>query len=142
MSVSHFPDPPKNISVSVSPSDSELEGSSVTLTCISDANPAVKNYTWYRVNGDENIIQFGQSFIIDRVDSSHSGEYYCEALNEHGLKKSSSVKLDIECKSHSYFRRYRNKQCMRGNPWTLNQFGIVMSVLMNDYNTVWKPVKM
>ncbi|XP_067093495.1 myelin-associated glycoprotein-like [Osmerus mordax] len=88
--------PPKNISVSISPSDSEIEGSSVILTCISDANPEVKNYTWYRVNGDENIIQLGQSFIIDRVDSSHSGEYYCEALNEHGLKKSSSVKLDIE----------------------------------------------
>lgn len=142
MSVSHFPDPPKKISISISPSDSEIEGSSVLLTCISDANPEVKNYTWYRDNEDENIIQFGQSFIIDRVDSSHSGEYYCEALNEHGLKKSSSVKLDIECKSHSYFRRYRIKQCMRGNPWTLDHFTMIMSVLIHDYSTVWKPVKL
>ncbi|KAG7219918.1 hypothetical protein INR49_018507, partial [Caranx melampygus] len=38
---------PKLPSVSVSPSAEIVEGSSVTLTCSSDANPAA-NYTWYK----------------------------------------------------------------------------------------------
>nr|XP_033472412.1 B-cell receptor CD22-like [Epinephelus lanceolatus] len=46
-----FPSPsvyaPKLPSVSVSPSAEIVEGSSVTLTCSSDANPAA-TYTWYK----------------------------------------------------------------------------------------------
>ena len=42
-----FLDPPKLPSVSVSLSGEIVEGSSVTLTCSSDANPAAK-YTWYK----------------------------------------------------------------------------------------------
>ncbi|XP_041961351.1 B-cell receptor CD22-like [Alosa sapidissima] len=37
--------PPKKISVSVSPADEILEGTSVTLTCSSDANPPVESYS-------------------------------------------------------------------------------------------------
>uniref|UniRef100_A0A3Q3L1F7 Ig-like domain-containing protein n=1 Tax=Mastacembelus armatus TaxID=205130 RepID=A0A3Q3L1F7_9TELE len=40
---------PKLLSLSVSPSAEIVEGSSVTLTCSSDANPAAK-YTWYEKN--------------------------------------------------------------------------------------------
>ncbi|XP_037620241.1 B-cell receptor CD22-like isoform X2 [Sebastes umbrosus] len=50
-----FPSPPvygpKLPSVSVSPSGEIVEGSSVTLTCSSDANPAAR-YTWYKKNGN------------------------------------------------------------------------------------------
>ncbi|KAK3530215.1 hypothetical protein QTP86_018252, partial [Hemibagrus guttatus] len=41
-------DRPKKVSLSFSPSGEIVEGSSVTLTCSSDANPPVKNYTWYK----------------------------------------------------------------------------------------------
>ncbi|KAI4901068.1 hypothetical protein NFI96_009711, partial [Prochilodus magdalenae] len=40
--------PPKNVSVSISPSGEVVKGSLVTLSCSSDANPPVKNYTWYK----------------------------------------------------------------------------------------------
>ncbi|KAK6300879.1 hypothetical protein J4Q44_G00289770 [Coregonus suidteri] len=47
---------PKNSSVSVSPSGKIVEGSSVTLTCSSDANPPVDKYTWYKKNGDSSPV--------------------------------------------------------------------------------------
>ncbi|KAI4893207.1 hypothetical protein NFI96_008249, partial [Prochilodus magdalenae] len=40
---------PKNVAVSIS--GKIVEGSSVNLTCSSDANPPVKNYTWFKDNG-------------------------------------------------------------------------------------------
>nr|XP_029482644.1 sialoadhesin-like isoform X1 [Oncorhynchus nerka]XP_029482653.1 sialoadhesin-like isoform X1 [Oncorhynchus nerka] len=88
--------PPKNTSVSVSPSGSVVEGSSVTLTCNSNANPAVKNYTWYRVNGTEAVLLgSGESFTLDSK-ASDSGEYCCEALHALGKEKATVVQLDIQ----------------------------------------------
>ncbi|XP_035272733.1 hemicentin-2-like isoform X1 [Anguilla anguilla] len=87
--------PPKNTSVSVSPSGSVLEGSSVTLTCSSNANPAVQNYTWYKVNGTEmNTVGTGQNITFTVTESSGSEQYYCEAQNEHG-KENSTVQLEV-----------------------------------------------
>uniref|UniRef100_A0A8C7G8T5 Ig-like domain-containing protein n=1 Tax=Oncorhynchus kisutch TaxID=8019 RepID=A0A8C7G8T5_ONCKI len=85
--------PPKNTSVSVSPSGSVVEGSSVTLTCSSNANPAVKNYTWYRVNGTEAVtLGSGESFTLDSK-ASDSGEYCCEALHALGAEKATVLIL-------------------------------------------------
>ncbi|XP_064159719.1 myelin-associated glycoprotein-like [Anguilla rostrata] len=87
--------PPKNTSVSVSPSGSVLAGSSVTLTCSSNANPAVQKYTWYKVNGTEmNTVGTGQNLTFTVTESSGSEQYYCEAQNEHG-KENSTVQLEV-----------------------------------------------
>ncbi|KAJ8404984.1 hypothetical protein AAFF_G00329050 [Aldrovandia affinis] len=89
--------PPKNTSVSVSPSGSVLEGSSVTLTCSSDANPPVQNYTWYKVNGRKlNPVESGHNLTFNVTEPSDSGQYYCEAQNEHGMGNSETVLLEIE----------------------------------------------
>ncbi|XP_038550801.1 sialoadhesin-like [Micropterus salmoides] len=65
-----FPSPsvyaPKLPSVSVSPSAEIVEGSSVTLTCSSDANPAAK-YTWYKEN--QTLIQGPETFIISPLSA-------------------------------------------------------------------------
>nr|XP_046169392.1 vascular cell adhesion protein 1-like isoform X2 [Oncorhynchus gorbuscha] len=88
--------PPKNTSLSVSPSGSLVEGSSVTLTCNSNANPAVKNYTWYKINGTEAVLLgSGESFTLDSK-ASDSGEYCCEALHALGKEKATVVQLDIQ----------------------------------------------
>uniref|UniRef100_A0AAQ6IMM2 Ig-like domain-containing protein n=2 Tax=Anabas testudineus TaxID=64144 RepID=A0AAQ6IMM2_ANATE len=68
-------------SVSVSPSEI-VEGSSVTLTCSSDANPAA-NYTWYKEN-EESPKASGQIFTITDIRAEHSGIYYCEVQNSLG----------------------------------------------------------
>ncbi|XP_067355329.1 sialoadhesin-like isoform X5 [Channa argus] len=78
--------PPKLPSVSVSPSAEIVEGSSVNLTCSSDANPAA-NYTWYKENEDSPKA-YGQIFTITDFRSEHSGNYYCEAQNTRGRSNS------------------------------------------------------
>ncbi|KAL7403457.1 hypothetical protein ABVT39_000818 [Epinephelus coioides] len=77
---------PKLPSVSVSPSAEIVEGSSVTLTCSSDANPAA-NYTWYKEDEDSPKAS-GQIFTISNVTAEHSGNYYCEAQNTRGRHNS------------------------------------------------------
>uniref|UniRef100_A0A3Q1H275 Ig-like domain-containing protein n=1 Tax=Anabas testudineus TaxID=64144 RepID=A0A3Q1H275_ANATE len=60
--------------VLMSPSEI-VEGSSVTLTCSTDANPAA-NYTWYKEN-EESPKASGQIFTITDIRAEHSGNYYC-----------------------------------------------------------------
>ncbi|KAM9491822.1 B-cell receptor CD22-like [Salvelinus alpinus] len=82
--------------VSVSPSGEIVEGSSVTLTCSSDANPPVDKYTWYKKNVTSPKAS-GQSYSITNINSEDRGEYYCEAENTYGLLNSSSVFVDVQC---------------------------------------------
>ncbi|KAL0961618.1 hypothetical protein UPYG_G00354100 [Umbra pygmaea] len=88
-------DKPKNTSVSVSPSGEIVEGSSVTLTCSSDANPHVDKYTWYKKNVTSPKAS-GQSYNITNISPEHSGEYYCEAENKYGHFNSSTVSVDVQ----------------------------------------------
>ncbi|KAJ4927018.1 hypothetical protein JOQ06_014758, partial [Pogonophryne albipinna] len=78
---------PKLPSVSVSPSAEIEEGSSVTLTCSSDANPAA-NYTWYKEDEDSPKAS-GQIFTITDFRAEHSGSYSCGAQNK--LRRSNST---------------------------------------------------
>lgn len=90
---------PKNTAVSVTPSSSVLEGSSVTLICSSDANPAV-NYTWSRESkGQLKQLQTGHTLTFNRTDPTHRGWYHCTAQNQHG-SQNSSVMLDIQSLNH------------------------------------------
>ncbi|XP_026087782.1 myelin-associated glycoprotein-like [Carassius auratus] len=87
---------PKNTTVSVIPSSSVLEDSSVTLICSSDANPAVLNYTWSRESeGQLKQLQTGDTLTFNRTDPTHRGWYHCTAQNQHG-SQNSSVMLDIQ----------------------------------------------
>ncbi|XP_017313159.1 B-cell receptor CD22 isoform X2 [Ictalurus punctatus] len=81
--------PPKRVSVSISSSGEIVEGSSVTLTCSSDANPPVENYTWFRVN-ESSPVGSGQSY-----GALQSGQYYCEAQNQHGSERSAAVSVTL-----------------------------------------------
>ncbi|XP_071202377.1 B-cell receptor CD22-like [Salvelinus alpinus] len=85
---------PKNTSVSVSPSGEIVEGSSVTLTCSSDANPPVNKYTWYKKNVTSPKAS-GQSYSITNIKSEDSGEYYCEASNIKGTETSIPVHINV-----------------------------------------------
>ncbi|XP_029595867.1 B-cell receptor CD22-like [Salmo trutta] len=91
---------PKNTSVSVSPSGEIVEGSSVTLTCSSDANPPVDKYTWYKKNVASTKAS-GQSYSITNISSEDRGEYYCEAQNGRGSMNSTALMIIVAVKQTS-----------------------------------------
>ena len=72
--------------MTVSPSGELEEGSSVTLSCSSDANPAA-NYTWFKEHEDS-VRESGQNYIITDITSELSGNFYCQAHNIIGLHNS------------------------------------------------------
>uniref|UniRef100_A0A8C4GZ07 B-cell receptor CD22 n=1 Tax=Dicentrarchus labrax TaxID=13489 RepID=A0A8C4GZ07_DICLA len=91
INVKYGPKPP---SVSVSPSGEIVEGSSVNLTCSSDANPAA-NYTWYKKNqtlfqGTEGIHHFTS------ISSEDRGIYHCKSENQYGQIMSSPLSVDVQ----------------------------------------------
>ncbi|XP_067441975.1 B-cell receptor CD22-like [Thunnus thynnus] len=90
----YAPMPP---SVSVSPSDDIIEGSSVTLTCSSDANPAA-NYTWYKKNENPDLQPLSKEpqLIFSSIQSSDSGEYYCTAENQLGKRTSEHIFINVK----------------------------------------------
>ena len=76
------PDGPKHTSVCSNPSGEIEEGSSVTLSCSSDANPAAE-YTWFKEHEDS-VRESGQNYTITNITSEHGGNYYCQAHNAIG----------------------------------------------------------
>uniref|UniRef100_A0A3B1IPC8 Ig-like domain-containing protein n=1 Tax=Astyanax mexicanus TaxID=7994 RepID=A0A3B1IPC8_ASTMX len=91
-----FLDPPKSVSVSISPSGKIVEGSSVTLTCSSDGNPPVQKYTWFKkVDKDVQQKWTGQIYSITNIRSADSGEYQCMATNTQGSQSSEYKSLTV-----------------------------------------------
>ncbi|XP_030205557.1 B-cell receptor CD22 [Gadus morhua] len=78
---------PKTPSVTVSPSGEIEEGSSVILSCSSDANPAAE-YTWFKVDTDRSSRKMNQGplLVFSYIVSSDSGQYRCEAQNTIGKR--------------------------------------------------------
>uniref|UniRef100_A0A668A7C8 Ig-like domain-containing protein n=1 Tax=Myripristis murdjan TaxID=586833 RepID=A0A668A7C8_9TELE len=88
---------PKMPSLMVRPSGEIVEGSSVTLTCSSDADPPVHKYTWYREN--QTLLQGPErSYNFSSISSEDTGTYHCQSENQHGRINSSSVLIDVQCK--------------------------------------------
>uniref|UniRef100_A0A8B9HQQ6 Ig-like domain-containing protein n=1 Tax=Astyanax mexicanus TaxID=7994 RepID=A0A8B9HQQ6_ASTMX len=84
--------PPKNVSVSISPSGGIVEGSSVTLTCRGDAYPPVQNYTWFKVKA---MVGQDSTFTISKISPEDSGEYKCKCINAEGVRYSAVVTLKV-----------------------------------------------
>ncbi|XP_057691505.1 B-cell receptor CD22 isoform X2 [Corythoichthys intestinalis] len=85
--------PPKNTSVMARPSSVVDAGRPLTLTCSSQANPAVDNFTWHRLTHNGASVQSwgsrtGPVFTFSEVGPGESGQYYCEARNRIGVHSS------------------------------------------------------
>ncbi|KAJ3598014.1 hypothetical protein NHX12_001528 [Muraenolepis orangiensis] len=85
--------PPKNTSVLARPSSVVDAGHALTLTCSSQANPAVDNFTWHRLplDGVPRSVwgaRSGPTYTFSEVGPGESGQYYCEARNRIGAHSS------------------------------------------------------
>ncbi|XP_072513042.1 sialoadhesin-like [Salminus brasiliensis] len=78
---------PKKVWVSISES---AWSSSVTLTCSSDGNPSVQNYTWFKEGGGSPV---GSGHSYSAVQS---GSYYCVAQNTYGSQTAAAVLVTLE----------------------------------------------
>lgn len=83
----------------VVPSGSVLDGSSVTLTCTSSGNPAVVNFTWFRVVRREMQMMSSEQNFTFNVTKLSRDQYYCQARNAHGAEYSDPANIDVTCKS-------------------------------------------
>ncbi|XP_078107941.1 cell adhesion molecule CEACAM5-like [Sander vitreus] len=86
---------PKHITVSVNPSGPVPEGRNVSLTCISNANPAVRNYTWYRADGGQETF-FGTGAVLNIKVAKEDSSFFCKAENDIGVGRSNSIQIDVQ----------------------------------------------
>ncbi|XP_037642064.1 myelin-associated glycoprotein-like isoform X5 [Sebastes umbrosus] len=86
---------PKDTTVSVHPSGPVPEGSNVTLTCSSTANPAVRSYTWYRADGGQETV-VGTGHVLTIKASKDDGPFFCKAQNDIGAGRSDNSHIDVQ----------------------------------------------
>lgn len=100
------PDILKLPSVSVCPSGEIVEGSSVSLTCSTDANPAA-TYTWYKKNGNPDLQALSKEplLVFRSIRPSDSGEYDCMVESKLGRRTSASIFIDVKCEWNSSFKK-------------------------------------
>ncbi|XP_056310063.1 B-cell receptor CD22-like [Danio aesculapii] len=84
--------PPRNVSISVRRSAVIMSGDSVTLSCSSDSNPPAQ-INWFK---GTKYVGSGRIFNISKISSDDNGEYKCRAKNDHGVKYSDPVTLDVQ----------------------------------------------
>uniref|UniRef100_A0A8D3CCY3 Ig-like domain-containing protein n=1 Tax=Scophthalmus maximus TaxID=52904 RepID=A0A8D3CCY3_SCOMX len=99
--------PPKNTSVLARPSGVVDAGRPLTLTCSSQANPAVDNFTWHRLAPDGGSVQSwgsksGPVFTFSEVGPGESGQYYCEARNRIGAHSSPVLTVRVRGTTKPY----------------------------------------
>ncbi len=70
----------------------------MTLTCDSNANPAVDNYTWYKVEGDQ-VTAVGSKKRLSTTVTEVDSQFYCQVSNKYGAQNSSITQIDVHCKS-------------------------------------------
>nr|XP_057919464.1 B-cell receptor CD22-like isoform X3 [Doryrhamphus excisus] len=91
---------PNNVVFSMKPAGHVLNGSAVTLSCSSDANPPVPQ-GGYSLFKDKQLISSGPSYTISFPQPSHSGLYHCQASNNISRRgntyvNSPEVNLDVQ----------------------------------------------
>ncbi|KAI3354773.1 hypothetical protein L3Q82_004599 [Scortum barcoo] len=86
--------PPRNTSVSISPSALVSAGSWVNLTCSSRAKPPVSRFTWFKTSTDGPMnLSEGQIYSFNATEG---GDYYCVATNDLRQQTSSVIHLTVD----------------------------------------------
>lgn len=71
----------------------------MTLSCQSDANPAVQRYVWFKESGDGKLVLKAQGQTLTMtVSANNLGRYVCEAHNINGTDESAAVTVELKSK--------------------------------------------
>ncbi|XP_004417154.1 PREDICTED: B-cell receptor CD22 isoform X3 [Odobenus rosmarus divergens] len=95
---------PRMLRVAISPKDQVMEGKKAVLTCESDANPPIFQYTWFDWK-NQNLHHYDQMLRLDPVKIQHSGAYWCEATNQLGRVQSPPSTLTVYYSPETIGRR-------------------------------------
>ncbi|XP_040135375.2 B-cell receptor CD22 isoform X3 [Ictidomys tridecemlineatus] len=95
---------PRRLWVSITPGDRVMEGRKAALTCESDANPPISQYTWFDWN-NQDLQYSGQTLSLDPVKVEHSGSYWCKGVNKLGEGESPPSTLTIYYSPETIARR-------------------------------------
>ncbi|XP_076133807.1 B-cell receptor CD22-like [Alosa pseudoharengus] len=97
----HVMYPPRNTRVESDPSGEITEGTKVTLTCMSEADPPVHTYTWIKKSGAVELESGKEKTLtLSNISSEDSGEYLCRAANRIGQQDSPAVSVQVLCEYH------------------------------------------
>lgn len=81
--------------MSVAPSAVLKEGSSLTLTCNTSANPEA-SYAWYKEEDrGRDLRETRKQLVFTSIEPSDSGSYYCRAENQLGFERSDSTLVNV-----------------------------------------------
>ena len=74
-----------------------VEGASVRVTCLVDANPRA-DVLWYR-DGSGEIVARTAELRLERVGRAEAGRYLCQANNSVGVSQPAEVTVGVQCKT-------------------------------------------
>lgn len=69
---------------------------SMTLSCISEANPPGRVF-WRKFESGEETRQYLDQLIFDSISRKESGTYVCQAENSIGLSNEEAVEVNVLC---------------------------------------------
>ncbi|XP_003796144.1 B-cell receptor CD22 isoform X2 [Otolemur garnettii] len=95
---------PRRLRVSITPANSVMEGKKASLTCESDANPPVFQYTWFDWN-NQNLHHGGPMLRLAPLKVQHSGAYRCQGTNQLGVGESPPSTLTVYYSPETIGRR-------------------------------------
>ncbi|XP_076141012.1 B-cell receptor CD22-like [Alosa pseudoharengus] len=97
----HVMYPPKNTRVVSAPSGEITEGTRVTLTCMSEADPPVHTYTWIKKRGAVELESGKENTLtFSKIRSEDSGQYLCRAVNMIGQQDSLALLIKVSSVGH------------------------------------------
>ena len=92
-------DRPKNTGIKADPPGEAHEGTKVTLTCMSEADPPAHTYTWIKKRGDVQLESGKEKTLtLSKIRPEDRGEYLCRAANEIGEQDSPGLFFQVLCK--------------------------------------------